>query len=202
MKHGKSRYAGLLVLVAALCLLAPAAQALQVELVPSEATVAVGEALTLEVVVTEVFDGLAAAEEVLAFGFDVFLADPGRVAFTGATVAAPFDDDSAFLPETDVAGSVFPGLANTAANATLTLAILGFQALAEGTPVVGIVSDVADPNEGLVLFDAGNVDLTARIPLSITPAATPVPEPQAWLLLSVALAGLAGYGWRLRRQAG
>ena len=98
------------------------------------------------------FDGLDPLEEVLAFGFDVSVDNPALVSFGGASIASPFNDDSAFFPGTDVAGSAFPGIPNDGTNDTIQLATLSFQALDVGSTSLGIFSDTLDLNEGLFYF--------------------------------------------------
>lgn len=151
-------------------------------------TVHVGDIVTLDVRATNVFDGLDLSEEVLAFGFDVWMSNAGALSFEGAAVAFPFDDNSAFFPNTDVAGSVFPGLPNDGTHNTIPLATLSFRALIAGPLSLGIVSDITDLNEGLIYFLSGSQDITATTNLVIEPRQT-VPEPHVAMLLGAALVG-------------
>ncbi len=125
---------------ATLCLPA-AAQALVMALNPSSHVVNPGNSFTVQVTASQVFDGLDPADEVLSFGFDVTLSDPAVAAFTGATVAAAFDDDSSSLPGADVAGSAFPGLTE----GPMLLATLTFQAGEPGVVELGIAAELSDP---------------------------------------------------------
>jgi hypothetical protein len=170
------------VLAGALALLAPAANALIVTLVPSSATVAPGEAFTVEVVASQVFDGLDSGDEVLAFGFEVTVSAAAVATFTGAAVAAAFDDDSALLPDTEVAGSAFPGLTAD----PIALATLSFQAGAPGVVQLGVASALSDPNEGLTYFLAGQQALDGSVTVTV------VPEPSSVLLLAAGVAVLIG----------
>lgn len=125
---------------------------------------------------------MLSGDEVLSFGFDVDLSD-AFVAWTGATVAMPpfaFDDSASFA-DTDVAGSADFVAAVTAPS--FTLAVLDFAALAPGTLSLGIVSDLSDPNQGLIYFQADPQDLDASIPIAIAAA----PLPGSALLLAAGL---------------
>ena len=144
---------------------------------------------TVNVTAKDVFSGLDPFEEVLAFGFDVFVSDTSIVNYLGAVVAAPFDDDSVFFPNTDVAGSVFPGISNESTNDTILLATLSFVVLSKGEVSLGIKSDLTDFNEGLIYSLEGNKDITSSIVVTI-------PEPNALLLIGI---GLAGLGYTRRR---
>jgi len=165
--------------LAAILMTGPA-HALLVQLVPSSSTPAIGSSFSVQVAVS----GLAGGE-VTGFGFDV-VSTPG-VAWTSALVNPIFDDESAIFP--DVAGSAFPGVMGD----TLVLATLAFDALTLGVATLGIVSDLADPSEGL--FVAG-LSAALNLTQSVSVAIQPIPEPEGWLLLAAGLVALAG---RMRR---
>lgn len=188
-----------LLLLGTLAASAPATFALSVDLQLSDPALTVGETFTIDVVVHDVFAGTGPTAEVLAFGFDVTISAPSLVSFLGATVAAPFDDDSALFPNTDVAGSVFLGLPNDGLHETLLLATLTFQALDVGGLTLGITSDTTDLNEGLIYFLAGNADITANLPVTIQ--ANAIPEPGTLGLLACGVLGMLGYRWRHRQRA-
>ena len=93
-----------------------------------------------------------------------------------------------FFPDTDVAGSVFPGIPNDGTNDTIQLATLSFQALNVGSTSIGIFSDIIDLNEGLVYFLSGNTDITASTNITIVEKPdTVIPEPSTYALLTMGL---------------
>lgn len=169
-----------------LAALAPA-RAYQVSLVgPTQATL--GSTFYFDVLLT---DPVGLEDELLAFGFDVAAADPSIARFTGATVFAPFHDDSASFAMTMVAGSVFPGLTGSG---NLVLARLSFLALAAGVTTLNIASDAGDLNEGLVYLFAGNQPIAASATIGIAA----VPEPSVYVLM---LGGLAVVAIARRRRS-
>jgi hypothetical protein len=89
-----------------------------------------------------------------------------------------------------VAGLAFPGVQED----PLTLAVLTLQALSAGITMVGIVTDLTNPDHGLVFAFSEPVDITTALPITI--ASSAIPEPATLLLLSTALPGLLGYRWR------
>jgi hypothetical protein len=134
-----------------------------------------GEPFDIDVVAVGVPD----MDEVLAFGFDVIHSSSFRL--NKATVGTGFNDDSAMFPNTDVAGSAFPGVSG---GNDVLLATLNFSPSLLGTFSLVIYSDLADPNEGLFTFDFPQVDITTRDTVSV------VPIPATFLLLGSGLAGL------------
>jgi hypothetical protein len=153
-------------------------------------TIRVGDTFDMDVVINDAFTGKGPLEEILAFGFDVTISDPSIVSLIGVSVAIPFDDDSAFFENTDVAGSVFPGIPNEGSNNTLPLATVTFQAMMSGTVSVGIASDLSDINEGLVYSLDPPADITASAGVAVVPLPTSI-----WLIGS-GLVGLVGIARR------
>jgi len=161
-----------------LCLASAATQAAFISLIPSTLTPAQGEIFSFDVVVR------GALDEAVAFGFDITNSAPGIASFVSATVAAPFDDDSALFAGTDVAGSAFPGVTGD----PILLATLKFQALVAGTVDLGVFSDVTgDPNEGVFFALDSRLDLTSSVHIQVQA----IPEPSSHLLLVAGLLGLA-----------
>ncbi len=135
-------------------------------------------------------------DEIISFGFDVDYA-PTEFAFNGATVAAPFLDDSASFANTDVAGSAFPGVSG----ASFGLASLSLTALHEGSFTLGIISDLTDFNEGLGSLLYAALDMTQQMQVDVLASTTggePVPEPSTVLLMGIGLLGLVGVKARKR----
>ena len=168
------------------------ADAMNISLTPSRSAIRVGNAFDVTVAVNGARDGVYSADEIIAFGFDVTINHPALVSWTGATVAIPpfMDDLSGLFANTAVAASV--GLGAGITNADFNLAVLHFIATGEGTVELGIVSDLGDPNEGLIYLSEAARDLTASIPLTIQ-AAEQVPLPGTLMLLVGALPWLT---WR------
>lgn len=162
------------------------APALTVNLTPSANPVMVGDTFTLDVIITNLLNGLDPADEAIAFGFNIAIADP-FISFVSATVTPPFAEPPTPLFDTAVAGLVFPGVQDD----PLTLATLTFQALSAGTTAVGIVSDTLNnPDHGLFFALGSQVDITTNISITV------VPEPTTMLLLGTGLLGLLAYSWR------
>ena len=171
------------------------ASALTINLNVSDTDITVGEAFGVAVLVNGVFDDASVfGDEVVAFGFDIFNSDSSIVGFSLATVNnLLFDDDSAFVQDTDVAGSTLSGITDD----SFLIATLDFTALSTGDVTLGIYSDTSDFNEGLVYWKAGNIDITSDIDLTIS--AAPIPEPATFLLVSCGLVGFAGLRKKLRK---
>jgi hypothetical protein len=144
----------------------------------------VGEAFDIGVIAVDV----AASDEVLAFGFDVIHSKSFK--FNTATVGTGFFDDSELLPDTDVAGSAFPGIQGSD---DITIATLNFTASLAGIYSLVIYTDLADRNEGLFTFDLGQIDITTNSKVSV------VPIPTTLLLLGTGLSGLLVLKRRFRR---
>ena len=164
--------------------------AVTINLSLSDSSIHVGEGFSMDIIAEDVFAGLDVFEEVVAFGFDVFVSDSTLVSYLGASVSSPFDDDSVFFPNTDVAGSTFPGIANDGLNDTIQLATLEFAAIASGPLSLGIVSDANGFNEGLIYLISGNVDISTTTALIVGEPSS-IPEPNTLLL---ALVGILGVG--------
>ena len=163
----------------------------------SSTDINVGDTFTIDVIANGVtdIDSVMGPDLVLAFGFDVDYTGT-EFSYNSATVGASFFDDSLLFGGTDVAGSTDPfGMPVDGYN--ILLATLNFTSLTAGDYSLGILSDITDPNEGLMtwLYFQPTIDITSNVNLSVAsaPAPAPVPEPATLLLLGMGLAGFAGF---------
>jgi hypothetical protein len=127
----------------------------------------------------------------LAFGFDLDFDSDGLELQT-VSVGSQFDDVSGLIPETDVAGLTCLEVFGN----EILLASLNFTAASAGAFSVGISSDLADPNEGLMTWLYPQLDMTQKLSLEIAASPAPVPEPATFWLLGTGLLGFVG----LRRK--
>jgi hypothetical protein len=151
----------------------------------------VGSTFTVEVWANDLFDGLASDEELLAFGMTVANSSAELFSFTGASIAAPFADDSAWLG-LDAAGSAFPGVVNEVGSQSILLASLTFFAHDAGNGSLGIRTDLLDPSQGLIFFQNGAVSMNADLAVNVSP----VPLPATLPILLGGMSLLAGIARR------
>lgn len=151
----------------------------------------VGSSFIVEVWANDLFTGLPSDEELLAFGLNVANNSPTLFSLTNVTIAVPFADDSALL-SLDAAGSAFPGIRNQPGNQSMLLASLTFFANNAGNGTLGVHSDLIDPNQGLIFFQNGTMNINADLDVNVSA----VPLPTALPLLLSGMGLLAGVGWR------
>jgi hypothetical protein len=151
---------------------------------PGAATV--GSFITAQVAVNSPFAGAYAGTELLAFGFDLGF-DTAKLRLAGVQVAPGWDDDTALFSDISVAGSHFPGVADSG-QGSLSLATLSFEVLAEGNASIEVRSDSKNnPSEGLTYYGASNnAELFGRAQLVLSA----VPEPGTGALLAAGTAML------------
>ena len=132
-------------------------------------------------------NGVTIPDELLAFGFDVGY-DSSFTLFENDVAVLPdlppgyvSYNDSVLFPNTDVAGSVFPGISGD----SILLASLMFSATTLGTYSIGIFSDSSDLNEGLITLLNPKIDFATAIDINVVS----VPEPSTIFLLSLGLVG-------------
>jgi len=183
------RYAGILSFIVVIAMTPCAHATLTTRLDVSTNTLFAGDLFDISVYIDDITD------EVIAFGFNVTFA-ASEFQYNNATVASTFFDDSTHFPSTDVAGHVFPGPGPTGDN--ILLAQLNFTSLIPGNFTLGIVSDLADPNEGLFQFSSATADLTKNVFIHVNDpgSSAPVPEPSTVILLAMGIGTLIGTGRR------
>jgi len=202
MRQQKIRvFLTLMTIVSILTLQAGGAEAVPISRLVAPTAVDAGQSFIVDVFV----DGVTAPEEMLGFGFNVYV-DAGSFLFDGALVSVNFDDFSSDLGGPDVAGIAFPGIYSD----NILLATLNFTAplsLGAGSYGLGISSDLGNIDEGLftvIPFDPVDprypiYDLTKSTLIQVSDSSTAaVPEPSTLLLLGAGLSGLVGMRWRRR----
>lgn len=167
-----------------LTLLASTSMALpMVSLNPSSTLLSPNQAFTVDVLV----DGVEAADPLIAFGFDV--QSGGGLVFNGATVAAPFFDDSGAFATTDAAGSTLPAVAGDG----ILLATLNLNAgFVPGLWDIELSSTAPDfgLSEGLFTL-VRTFTVQARIAVEVI-GGSAVPAPPGVWLIALGLALLYG----------
>lgn len=128
-------------------------------------------------------------DEVIAFGFDLDYSNTW--AFVGAAMGPGFpNDDSGSPTNTMVAGSVDPDPPWPSGDNVL-LATLTLRPSVAGQFHFGIISDLSNKNQGLILFTGPTADLTTNIEIEVS--AAPVPGSLALLILGLAALPLSHY---------
>ncbi|MBS3954355.1 MAG: hypothetical protein KGZ88_15510 [Methylomicrobium sp.] len=145
--------------------------------------VKIGEQFSVTAFVRNLFDEADTADELLAFGFNVFSSI--NIELIGREINPIFQDDSEIVGLT-AAGSSFPGIAYEPEFQPFELATLHFKALSEGAGFIAIVADLTDLNQGLIFLNRDPMAFT------IEQGITAVPLPPAVFLF---LNGLMIIGW-------
>lgn len=137
---------------------------------PTIATV--GSSFEVTVAALSPFAGDYAGDELLSFGFDLGY-DHSLLQLTGISTVAPWDNDSDWLTNVDVAGSTFESIGDNG-QSSVELATLSFMVLAQGNSSIDVHSKAAtDLNQGLTylfgntsaLYGRTNLTLVASVPL-------------------------------------
>lgn len=177
---------GLGVLLSLIATTFPAYATPMASLYPQDNDIVVGENFFVSVFA----DGNGINEELLAFGFDVYV-EGTAFSYDGYSIESGFDDLSSGA--NNVAGDVFPGIPDN----NVLLATLSFSALSAGTGVLTIdglfdfaFSGLYYEQAGCNIFDSMEIDINA--------GPSPVPAPAAIVLLGTGLVGLAGFRKQLK----
>lgn len=152
--------------------------------------ISVGNRFEISVTVDGVLDDPFFGGDLMAFGFDLEF-DSLEFDYLGTAVENPFYDDSILFLDTDVAGSAMPAVGGD----DILLATMSFTALTDGDLTISIISDLFDPNEGLITLIDGVIDMTTDLEIHVSENLNSAPEPSTFILLSFGLLGLS----RLRR---
>ena len=144
----------------------------------------VGSSFSVLVWVDDLFSGLPSTEELLTFGFNVENSSPELFSFTGVNITVPFANDSTQLT-LDAAGSAFPGVSNESGNPSVLLASLTFFAHRTGDGMLGIRSDLMDPNQGLIFSGSATQNLNADLAVHVS--AVPLPASLPLLFTGISL---------------
>jgi hypothetical protein len=103
-------------------------------------------------------------------------------------VASPFSDESGYFADTDVAGSVFPGVSGD----DILLTSLSFTPQSAGDFTLGIVSDTDNTSQGL-FTGFHKFDMTNEVNANV------VPIPGAVWLFASGLVWLAGIRRKIKQ---
>jgi hypothetical protein len=182
----KTNWIRQVLLTGALALLSTVGNAATVVLQNHSSSISVGDEFVVDVLLQDAFSGELSGDILLAFGLNASF-DNAAFTLTSRTVGPLWDDDTPFL-DLDLAGSTFPGFENDGSNTPILLGQLTFAALAAGNFALGVSSDPADFNQGLIyLFGVAGIDAQTQVSVQPDVPAVPVPA-TAWLLGSGLLA--------------
>jgi hypothetical protein len=166
------------------CVLSLPMAAGTITLAPSTPSVNVGQSFTVNVV----YSGLPADDELLAFGFNLFLSP--NLQLDGFSVDPAFNNASG--PEAQVAGFAFPGVTGD----PITLAVLNLTALQPGAGSISVSGDYDESFLGLYfLFNEDGESINGSTTVQIN-GSSEIPEPSTALLLLLGAPALL-----LRRRA-
>jgi hypothetical protein len=192
-KNATFTFAAMLTLAAAALLAPVSASAASYTLTLSTNTPTVGSSFTADLFATNVFDGIA-AENLIGFGFDVFISDPLIASFTGVTLGPDFVSAGAVGADVSAFTSA-PFLGPGDFTEPLLLATLTFQALATGPTSLGTITSVPANFDHGLLFELSVLDIFSEESIRVVETAT-VPEPSAMALIG---SGLLALGLLRRR---
>ncbi|MCG8613912.1 MAG: hypothetical protein MI864_25655 [Pseudomonadales bacterium] len=182
---------GKMLLILAFCG-ANLAQAGHISLNPFSTDVAIGDTISIDIVLEDPFTGAYAGDSFLGFGFD-FDYDQTGLQFTHKTMGSAWDDYSDAFNDTMVVGSDSNFGIDDNGQSEFLLTTLYFEVIGAGDLFLNVFSDSANSaNQGLFYIFNDVLDINASTSINVSQ----VPEPPVVALFALALGIMGARGFR------